>query len=65
MRFKREELQDVAVGSMDVVTLYPSLDQKTIPRIVSKEVENSLVRCEEANLHIAGVFLVTEKYIKV
>ena len=45
------------VGSLDVEALYPSINQKEGPRIVSEEVLKSKVEFQNINYHLAVVYL--------
>ena len=45
------------VGSLDVEALYPSIDQKGGPRLVSEEVLKSNLNFENINYHLAAVYL--------
>ena len=47
------------VGSLDVEALYPSIDQKEGPRIVSQEVLKSKIDIKNVNYHLAIVYLET------
>ena len=42
---------------MDVEALYPSIDQKEGPRIVSEEIMKSKIRFKNVNFHLAAVYL--------
>ena len=42
-RMEEEQVRDVMVGSMDVVALYPSIDQKVGAQIVAEELVRNQV----------------------
>ena len=52
-------VKEISLGSMDVVGLYPSLDQEESARIVAESIMESEVDIEGMDLDIAGVYLAT------
>ena len=52
-------VRDLALGSMDVVALYPSLDQEESARIVAEHIAESEVDFGGIDFDIAGVYLAT------
>ena len=49
----------MAIRSMDVVALYPSLDQEESARIVAESIIESDVQYDGVDYDIAGVYLAT------
>ena len=47
------------VGSLDVVALYPSIDQLEGPKIVVQEIRSSGLKFEGVDMHLLGVYLGT------
>ena len=45
------------VGSLDVEALYPSIDPKAGPRLVSEVVRKSKLKFKGINYHLAAVYL--------
>ena len=58
-KLKSEGIKEVMVGSLDVEALYPSIDQKEGPRIVSQEVLKSKIDIKNVNYHLAIMYLAT------
>ena len=54
-----DNVRDVALGSMDVVALYPSLDQDEFAKIVADHIMESEVDFAGVDFDIAGVYLAT------
>ena len=52
-------VNDISLGSMDVVALYPSLDQEESAKIVAESIMESEIDIEGMDLDIAGVYLAT------
>ena len=59
LRLKQEGVSDMALGSMDVVALYLSLDQKRSAEIVAEAIIESDVRYSGVEMDIASVYLAT------
>ena len=59
LELKKDGAKKIMVGSLDVEALYPSIDQKEGPRIVSEEVLKSKVKFQNINYHLAAVYLGT------
>ena len=58
-RLKKEGVSDLALGSMDVVALYLSLDQKRSAEIVAEAIMESDVKYCGVDMDMAGVYLAT------
>ena len=56
-RMEREGVKDVMVGSLDVVSLYPSIDQEMGARIVAEELINNGVRYQGVDIQKAARYL--------
>ena len=56
-RLQDEQVQDLMVGSLDVVALYPSIDQKVGARIVAEEMLRNGVRYRGVDIHKAVRYL--------
>ena len=50
-------VKEIRIGTVDLVALYPSIDQREGPRLVSKEVRKSSMNYENINYHLAAVYL--------
>ena len=53
------KIQDAVVGSLDVIALYPSIDQVEGPKTVAQEIRKSHLKFENIDLHLLGVYLGT------
>ena len=53
---EREKVKDLMLGSLDVEALYPSIDQREGPRLVSEEVRKSQLKFENVDYHLAAVY---------
>lgn len=56
-RLRSEGVSDIALGSMDFIALYPSLDQTKSAEIVAEALVGSEVKYSGVDLDIAGVYL--------
>ena len=56
---EREGITEVVIGSLDVVALYPSIDQEEGPKIVADEIRKSDLKYENVDMHLIGVYLGT------
>ena len=65
---ERQDTKEIAQGLMDVVGLYPPIDQKEVARVVGEESVDSRVEYKDMNPRLAGIYLATvwskEKQIK-
>ena len=56
-RLRKEIVKDIALGSMDLVALYPSLDQTKSAEIVAEAIMGSDVVYCGVDYYMAGVYL--------
>ena len=56
-RLDTEKDKELMVGSLDVEALYPSIDQKEGPKLVSEEVRKSRLKFEGINYRLTAVYL--------
>ena len=54
---QKEEARRIMLGSLDVEALYPSIDQKEGPRIVSEAIMKSKIQYTNINYHLVAVYL--------
>ena len=54
---ERDKVKDLMLGSLDIEELYPSIDQKEGPKLVSEEVRKSNLKFENVDYHLAAVYL--------
>ena len=54
---EKEKVQEIMLGSLDVEALYPSIDQREGPRLVSEEIRKSKLKFENIDYQLAAVYL--------
>ena len=56
-RLQRDRVKNVAIGSLNVEALYPSIDQVEEPRIVAEVIRESRLKYQGVGMHLVGVYL--------
>ena len=48
------------MGLLDVIALYPSIDQAESPKILATEIRNSKLKFENVDMYLMAVYLGTQ-----
>ena len=56
-RLQRDRVKNVAIVSLNVEALYPSIDQVEEPRIVAEAIRESRLKYQGVGMHLVGVYL--------
>ena len=56
---RENNIKEVALGSMDVIALYSSIDQRMAPGVGAEDIIQGEVEYRGMDVQIAGIFLAT------